>query len=88
MGGGKLTPPPPDPTNCHTLLGEGGGSLFIYLSLSLLYITFSLISLPFFSYVFNGLYLSCHHTLLSLSVAPRLAKVWGMELRGEGAVDK
>ena len=33
-------------------------------------------------------YLSCPHTLLSLSFVPPLTKVWGMTPRGYGAMDK
>ena len=86
----KYIPPPPPPTNCHTLLEGKGDSIFLYLSLYLLSIPFSLISLPFFLQVFNGLflYLSCPHNLLFISFAPILAKGWLMDLTGEGTVDK
>ena len=47
-----------------------------------------LLFLPFFLLVFNGLSLSCTHTLLSLFFTHLLAKGWGRALRGEGDVDK
>ena len=42
----------------------------------------------FFFYLFDGLSLSCPHTLLSISFTHILAKGWGMAPMGEGSVEK
>ena len=88
--GGREGIPPNSASTCCTLLGGGGGSLFISLSLYLFSQSLFLYSLYPFSSSFLMVYLSlyCPHTLLSLSLAPILTKVWGMAPRGEGTVDK
>ena len=64
-------------------LSPGGGT-------STRYKLNSLLSLPFILLFFYGLSLSLVLTLfsLSLSFAPILSKIWGMDPRGEDAEDK
>ena len=53
--------------------------LSLYLFISIFSLSLSLYSLyPFFRFVFDGISLSCHHTLLFLSFAHLLTKGWGM----------